>query len=71
MLHYICTAQKDELQNTWYGVAAVQNDIIQAHADQLTQDAPAAQLFVRRMNTCGASLLHFPELIDDFLAQEY
>ena len=35
----------------------------------LTLDGDSAQAFVLRMNTGQASLLHFPELIDDYLAQ--
>ena len=40
-----------------------------ARADGLTLDGDAARRFVQRMNAGQASLLHFAELIDDYLAQ--
>lgn len=69
MLHYIRTEQRDRQQRTWYGVLAVENGRTAAHADGLTLDGDSAQAFVQRMNAGQASLLHFPELIDDYLAQ--
>lgn len=69
MLHYIRTEQRDSQQRIWYGVLAVENGRTAAQADRLTLDGDSAQAFVLRMNTGQASLLHFPELIDDYLAQ--
>ncbi|WP_394271905.1 hypothetical protein [Butyricicoccus sp.] len=69
MLHYIRTEQRDRQQRTWYGVLAVENGRTAAHADGLTLDGDSAQAFVQRMNAGQASLLHFPELIDDYLVQ--
>lgn len=68
MLSYICTAEKDDSQRTWYGVLALENGRTAAHAGQLTCDGQSAQAFVSRMNDNQASLLHFSELIDDYLA---
>ena len=69
MLHYIRTEQRDRQQRTWYGVLAVENGRTAAHADGLTLDGDSAQAFVQRMNAGQASLLHFLELIDDYLVQ--
>lgn len=67
MLQYIRTVQTDRTQGTWYGVLAVENGKMAARADQLTRDAQSAAEFVLRMNAYHASLLHFFELIDDYL----
>lgn len=70
MLHYICTQRKDKRQRTWYGVLAKENERTVVQADSLTLDGVSAQALVRRMNAGQASLLHFSELIDDYLIQE-
>lgn len=70
MLHYIRTEQKDAQQRIWYGICAVKDGKPAAQANKLTLDDASAQAFVQRMNTGQASLLHFDELIDDYLAQE-
>ncbi len=70
MLHYICTEQKDDSQRTWYGVLAMEDGRAAVHAGQLTRDAQSVRELVARLNEKQASLLHFPELIDDYLAQE-
>ncbi|HIV68869.1 MAG TPA: hypothetical protein IAA32_08405 [Candidatus Butyricicoccus stercorigallinarum] len=69
MLHYLCTQQRDRQRRTWYGVRAVEDGRTAARADGLTLDGDAARRFVQRMNAGQASLLHFAELIDDYLAQ--
>ncbi|MCD8356224.1 MAG: hypothetical protein LUE11_06595 [Clostridia bacterium] len=68
MLQYIRTEQKDDRQRTWYGVLALEDGKPAAHADQLTTNGWSAQALVARMNDFHASLIHFPELIDDYLA---
>ncbi|MDO4286817.1 MAG: hypothetical protein Q4C40_03745 [Eubacteriales bacterium] len=69
MLQYICTEQKDDRQRIWYGVLALDDEgKPAAHADQLTTNGWSAQALVARMNEYHASLLHFSELIDDYLA---
>ena len=70
MLHYIRTEQKDDQQRIWYGVCAVKDGKPAAQANELTLDGASAQVFVQRMNDGQASLLHFDELIDDYLAQD-
>lgn len=68
MLHYIRTVQKDDEQRIWYGVRALENGTTAAQADQLTTDIQSVQELITRMNRCQASLVHFDELIDDYLA---
>ncbi|MDO4175328.1 MAG: hypothetical protein Q4D42_11245 [Eubacteriales bacterium] len=68
MLQYICTEQKDDRQRTWYGVLALDDGKPAARAEQLTTNRWSAHALVERMNVYHASLLHFSELIDDYLA---
>lgn len=68
MLTYICTEQKDDRQRTWYGVLALQDGVPVAQADQLTTNSWSAQALVSRMNDFQASLIHFHDLIDDYVA---
>ena len=68
MLHYIRTIQRDDKQRTWYGVCALEDGAPAAQADQLTMDKQSVQELITRMNRCQASLVHFDELIDDYLA---
>ena len=68
MLTYIRTEQKDDRQRTWYGVLALQDGVPAARADLLTTNGWSAQALVARMNDFQASLVHFHELIDDYVA---
>ena len=68
MLHYIRTVQTDDKQRTWYGVRALKDGTPAAQADQLTMDKQSVQELITRMNRSQASLVHFDELIDDYLA---
>lgn len=67
MLQYICTTQRDEMQRTWYGILALENGRTAVKADALSTDGASVQTLVARMNRHQASLLHFDELIDDYL----
>ena len=68
MLQFIRTEQKDDRQRTWYGVLALEDGKPAAHADQLSTNGWSAQALVARMNEYGASLVHFSELIEDYLS---
>lgn len=70
MLMYIRTVQPDEQQRNWYGVQALENGEPAVQAEQLRLDGRSVAKFVKRMNNEHASLVHFFELIDDYLAQD-
>lgn len=68
MLQYIQTQQKDKSQRIWYGVLALEDGKPAAHARQLSTNAWSVQALVARMNEYSASLVHFSEFIEDYLA---
>lgn len=67
MLRYTYTQQDDEYHRKWYGICALRDGKTVAQARQLTRDKRSVQHLVRQMNTYQPSLMHFSELVDDFL----
>lgn len=68
MLHYMTTTKRDREYRLWYGVAAMQGERVEQRLDGLTMDSRSIQRLVQRLNEGHASLLHFAELTEDFLA---
>lgn len=68
MLQYIRTEQKDQRQRIWYGVLALEDGKPAAQARQLSTNPWSVQALVARMNEYSASLVHFSDFIEDYLA---
>ena len=69
MLRYEKTTTRDSEQRLWYGVAAVNDETAIEQWDGLTTDGESVEQLVEYMNSGQASLIHFAEIIEDFVAQ--
>ncbi|MGN1015170.1 MAG: DUF6514 family protein [Butyricicoccus sp.] len=61
------TTKRDREHRLWYGVAAVEDGRVEQRLDELTTDDRSVGRLVDRLNSGKASLVHFPEIVDDFL----
>ena len=68
MLHYMTTTKRDREHRLWYGVAAMQGERVEQRVDGLTMDRGSIRRLVQQLNEGHASLLHFAELTEVFLA---
>ncbi len=68
VLHYMTTTRRDREHRLWYGVAAMQGGRVQERLDGLTMDSGSIRRLVQRLNDGHASLMHFTEIAEDFLA---
>lgn len=68
MLSYIRTTNRDDEDRIWYGVAAMNGDRVESRFDGLTTDAGSVRSLIRRLNNDSASLLHFADIIEDYMA---
>ena len=69
MTQYRMTASMEADGFLWYGILAQCGNKITAYADSLTRDGYAVGELAQRMNCGHASLLHFMDVIDDFLTE--
>lgn len=69
MVCYMKTTKRDNEHRIWYGVAAIQDGQVQQRLDDLSTDDESVERLVAKLNEGRASLLHFSEIIEDYVAQ--
>ncbi len=68
MLYYQRTTERDRNSRLWYGVAAVLGGRVEQRYDGLTTDLRSVSGLVERLNREQASLVHFADVIEDYLS---
>ena len=66
---YTKTTKRDSEHRIWYGVAAVEDGRVTERIDELTTDDQSVQKLLDNLNAGQASPIHFPEIVEDFMAQ--
>ena len=69
MVCYTKTTIRDDEHRLWYGVAAVEDGRVTERIDELTSDDQSVQKLLDNLNAGQASPIHFPEIVEDFMAQ--
>ena len=69
MVCYTKTTIRADEHRLWYGVAAVEDGRVTERIDELTTDDQSVQKLLDNLNAGQASPIHFPEIVEDFMAQ--
>lgn len=69
MVCYTKTTKRDSEHRIWYGVAAVEDGKVAERRDELTTDDRLVRKLLENLNAGKASLIHFSEIVEDFMAQ--